>query len=180
MSFSSPDRNIQELNLRGGERVVIFGSGAGGHTLAAARVLKGSGTVYGLDTRGNMVQKLKNEVRDKHFLNVRILEARFDVLHGSTVSAMSADVVIIPDTLFAYADKAVILKEATRIMRPGGQLLVIDWAQSSGGVGPSVHSIFSEDQALELAKQVGFEFVRTFRAGDYHYALIFQKPQGIR
>lgn len=176
MNFSNPDNNIQELGLNPGEKVVIFGSGSGGHTLAAARALNGSGTIYGIEIRGQMVEKLKKEASERHHLNVRVLHGNVDRLGGTGMGPLSTDVVIIPDTLFAYQDKETMLKEADRIMKPGGRLLIVEWVASFAGAGPSPKDVCTEEAALELAKKAGFEYKRRFSAGNYHYALIFHKP----
>lgn len=176
MNFSNPDDNIRELGLNPGEKVVIFGSGSGGHTLAVARALKGSGTIYGIDVRGQMVEKLKKEAQERHHLNVRVLHGNVDHLGGTGMGVMSTDAVIIPDTLFAYQDKETMLKEADRILKPGGRLLIVEWAASYAGAGPSPKDVCSEEDALSFAKKAGFLYDRRFSAGNYHYALIFHKP----
>ncbi len=176
MNFSNPDDNIRGLGLNPGEKVVVFGSGSGGHTLAVARALKGSGTVYGIDVRGAMVEKLKKEAAERHHLNVRVQNGNVDCLGGTGMGAMSTDAVIIPDTLFAYRDKETMLKEAERIMKPGGRLLIVEWAASYAGAGPAPQDVCPEEDAFGFAKKAGFEYVRRFSAGNYHYALIFHKP----
>lgn len=175
-TFSNPDDNIRQIGLKSGDKVVVFGSGSGGHTLAAARALKGSGTIYGIDVRGQMVEKLKKEAQERHHLNIRVLHGNVDHLGGTGVGQMSTDVVIIPDTLFAYRDKETMLKEADRIMKPGGKLLIVEWSASFAGAGPAPEDVCPENVALELAKGAGFEYNRRFSAGNYHYGLIFHKP----
>lgn len=83
---------------------------------------------------------------------------------------------IIPDTLFSANNKEGVFKEADRVLAYGGKLLVIDWTASFGGAGPQPEHVFSEQEALELAKKIGFVYDRRFNAGNYHYALVFHKP----
>lgn len=176
MNFSNPDDNIREFGLNPGEKVVVFGSGSGGHTLAAARALKGSGTIYGIDVRNALIEKLKKEAAERHHLNIRVLHGNVDHLGGTGVGGMSTDAVIIPDTLFAYRDKETMLKEADRIMKPGGRLLIVEWAASYAGAGPAPQDVCPEEDALAFAEKAGFVCDRRFSAGNYHYALIFHKP----
>lgn len=176
MNFSNPDNNIRELGLHSGDKVVVFGSGSGGHTLAAARALNGSGTIYGIDNRGPLIEKLKKEASERHHLNVRVLHGIVDRLGGTGVGTFSTDAVIIPDTLFAYRNKESMLKEAARIIKPGGRLLIIEWSASHAGAGPAPKDVCPEADALDFAQKAGFEFVRRFSAGNYHYGLIFHAP----
>jgi ubiquinone/menaquinone biosynthesis C-methylase UbiE len=176
MQFSNPDDNIRELGLKPGEKVVIFGSGSGGHTLAAARALKGNGTIYGIESRAHLVEKLKKEASEHHHMNVRVIDGNVERMGGTSLSSLSTDTVIIPDTFFSHTNKEGILKEADRILKPGGRVLVVDWIASFGGAGPQPEDVFPEDKALKLAKDSGFIYDRRFSAGSYHYALIFHKP----
>jgi len=176
MQFSNPDENIRELGLHPGEKIVIFGSGAGGHTLAAARAMGSSGTIYGVDERGNMVEKLKKEVAERHMMNVRIVHGTVDHPKGTSIGTDTADVVIIPDTLFSHENKPAIVEEASRILKPGGRLLVVDWKSSYRGAGPSPEHVITEESALALAKTAKFILDKKWNAGSYHYAIRFHKP----
>ncbi len=176
MQFSNPNDNVRELGLKPGEKVVIFGSGSGGHTLAVARVLKNTGTVYGIDSRAHMVEKLKKEASEQHCMNVRIVEGNIERQGGTSIGPLSADVVIIPDTLFSHTNKEGIIKESERILKPGGRMMVVEWVASFGGAGPQPDDVFSEEASLNLAKKIGFVYDRRFSAGNYHYAVIFHKP----
>jgi len=176
MQFSNPDDNIREFGLKPGQKVVIFGSGAGGHTLAAARAMKGTGMIYGIDSRAQAVEKLKREVSERHHMNVRVVGGSVEKLGGSSMGPLTCDAVIIPDTLFSATDKMAVFKEADRILSYGGKLLVIDWISSFGGAGPQPEHVYMEPDALKDAKTAGFVYERRFSAGNYHYALIFHKP----
>lgn len=177
MQFSNPDYNVRELGLKPGEKVAIFGSGSGGHTLAAARALGGSGIILAIDERGNMVEKLKKEVGDRHHLNVRVISGNVDKIGGTGTQSGTTDDVIIPDTLFARRNKKAVLLEADRILKPGGRIMIIDWKASYKGAGPQSEHVFTEDEARKLAEDCGFVFNRKFSAGNYHYALIFHKKE---
>ena len=175
MNFSNPDYNIKEFGLAPGSKVVIFGSGAGGHTLATARALKGTGTIYGIDSRTHMIEHLKKETAERHLMNIRVQNGNFERQGGSGVGPNSCDAVIVPDSLFSAHSKEGVFKEAMNILKPGGRLLIVEWAASFRGAGPQPDAVFKEDDALKLAKDTGFEYDRRFSAGSYHYAIIFHK-----
>ncbi len=177
MQFSNPDDNIREFGVKPGQKIVIFGSGSGGHTLAVARAMKGTGTIYGIDSRSQSVEKLRKEAAERHFMNVRVVGGSVEKLGGSTMSPLSADSVIIPDTLFSASNKLGVFKEAERILNYGGRLLVVDWIASFKGAGPQPEHVVTEEMALNLAKEAGFIYEHRFSAGSYHYALIFHKPR---
>jgi ubiquinone/menaquinone biosynthesis C-methylase UbiE len=177
MQFSNPDENIREFGLKDGQKVAIFGSGSGGHTLASARAMKGTGTIYGIDSRAHSLEKLSKEVADRHFLNVRIKGGNVERVGGTGITSNSTDAVLIPDTLFSASSKTGVFKEAERILSFGGRLLVVDWIASFGGAGPQPEHVYTEEEAMKDAKTAGFIYDRRFSAGSYHYALIFHKPR---
>jgi ubiquinone/menaquinone biosynthesis C-methylase UbiE len=175
MSFTNPDKNIEQLNLSEGFSVVIFGSGAGGHSFATARALKGTGRVFAIDVRGDMLSKLKSDAMKQNLTNITPVLGNVELPQGSKQSEHSIDVVIIPNTLFAYDDKPAILKEAFRILKPEGRLLIIDWRSSFSNMGPAQKDIVSQQESMQLAKDAGFTFMQNINAGTYHYGILLTK-----
>lgn len=176
MQFSNPDDNIRELGLQSGERVAIFGSGSGGHTFAVARILKGTGSIYGIESRGPLVEKLRKEAAERHIMNIHVIDGNVDQQGGTGLGSLSVDTVIIPDTLFSHANKEEIFREAERILKTDGRMLVIDWSASFKKIGPQPEDIFPQTEAIKMAQNAGFIHDKYFSAGNYHYALIFHKP----
>ena len=60
----------------------------------------------------------------------------------------SVDAVIISDLLFHVEHKNQVLQEAHRILRAGGRILVVDWRESFGGVGPEPDHVISEGEMI--------------------------------
>ena len=175
MTFTNPDNNIEQLNLQEGNSVVIFGSGAGGHSFAVAKALKGTGQVYAVDVRQDMLSKLKSDAMKQNFTNIVPVLGNVELPSGSKQTENSIDVVVIPNTLFAYDDKQAILKEAFRILKPEGRLLIIDWRSSFSNMGPTQENIVSQQEATQLAKDAGFTFIQNISAGTYHYGIVLMK-----
>ena len=67
------------------------------------------------------------------------------------------------------------MKEALRILKPKGQLLLIDWSESFGGIGPHANQVITPDMARVLCESAGFIFDKHIKVGDHHYGMIFKK-----
>ena len=80
------------------------------------------------------------------------------------------------NTLFQVENKVNVFKEAWRVLKLDGTLVVIDWSESFGGLGPHPEAVVDEAAARALAETAGFVFERSFDAGDHHYGLAFRKP----
>ena len=175
MSFSNPDNNVKNLELEAGQRVIIFGSGSGGHTFAAARAMDNNGTVYAIDVRKELLEKLKNLAITESVKEIEIIHANIEKVGGTGLADRSIDAVIIPNTLFMYDEPKDILNEAYRIVTDGGKLMIIDWSSSFGGVGPQPENIIPQATAKEWAIESGFTHQSSFSAGNQHYGLVFTK-----
>lgn len=144
--------------------------------MAAARALRG-GRVWAIDVRAAMLSKVQSDAAAAHIDGITTKEADYQVVGGTTLGAMSLDAVIIPNTLFAAQRKRDMLKEALRILKIDGKLLIVDWKDSYGGMGPQKEHVVTEAEARALAENVGFEFIKDFPSGSQHYGLVYKKPQ---
>ena len=95
---------------------------------------------------------------------------------GTTLKEDSMDAVILSNALFQVEHQAPVVAEIKRILKPGGRLLLIDWAGSYDGIGPPEADIISEHTALELFITNGFHKMKDFRAGPHHYSIVFTLP----
>jgi len=174
-TFTNPDKNVAELHLQGTEKVVVFGSGAGGHSFALLRALQHGGTVIAVDVRADMLAKIQRDAQQLHDGRFKTKHADYQRMGGTQLMDNSVDVVVIPNTLFSAEQKEEMLAEAFRVTKQGGKLLLVDWAESFNGMGPQQEYLVSIEDARALAEQVGFSFKRDFRAGAHHYGLVCKK-----
>jgi len=75
--------------------------------------------------------------------------------------------------LFQVEDKKQVFKQADRILKQRGKILVVDW-KPNNLLEPKKGKI-SADEVKKIAKEFDFELKKEFSAGDYHYALVFEK-----
>jgi len=174
-SFTNPDNNIAQLKLRGDERVAVFGSGAGGHTFAAMRVLRGGGKVIAIDVRQDMLDRLRRDSEHLRLGTVTTKCVDYQRVGGTGMQDGSLDAVVIPNTLFAVDHKVDMLKEAYRLVRPKGLVLIVDWKDSYGGMGPQEEHVVTLEQALAYSKEAGLDVDHQFSAGAQHYGIVCRK-----
>lgn len=173
--FSDPKNNIMRLGLTDGMLVADFGTGSGHYAIAASEVVGNSGRVYAIDIQQALVKKVKNLAIAENRQNIDVLWGDIEQAHGTKLGDESVDAVIIANDLFQVEEKNNMINEARRILKPKGKVLVVDWSDSFGGIGPRAEDIVRESEARELFLGNGFEFMDSFDAGEHHYGLIFIK-----
>lgn len=185
VGFAHPKRNIGAFDIQGGMKVADFGAGSGAYVLLIAERLLGSGHVYAIDVQKDLLRRIANEAEKRGFKNVEVVWADLEAPRASKLADASIDLVLISNLLFQVPDKISILREARRIVKPRGQVAVIDWSAAAlsptsegARVGPQREDVVSKDSALALAERAGLGLVREFTAGTHHYGLILRPAAG--
>jgi arsenite methyltransferase len=109
--------------LRAGETVLDLGSGGGIDVILSAKRVGPTGTAYGLDMTDEMLALAQLNAREAGMRNVRFLKG---VMEQIPLPADSVDVVISNCVINLSTDKAAVLTEIARVLRPGGRVGVSD------------------------------------------------------
>jgi ubiquinone/menaquinone biosynthesis C-methylase UbiE len=171
-SFAGVGYYFGLANLRPGEHVVDLGSGSGMDSFIAAHKVGANGQVTGIDMTDAQLAKADRLGTEHAFRSVHFRRAFID---ATGMPDRCCDVVISNGVINLSPDKAAVFREAARLLRSGGRLVLADivtgvplpetvscdatfWAACIGGA-------MQRDAYVEVIEDAGFT-VTAMKAND--------------
>ncbi len=172
LRWNNPKEIVAAVGIAPGARVAEIGCGNGWFTFELERAVRPRGMVYALDTQTAMLQILETHRQNyERILMLPCGENGFDLDDGEVDAVFHANV------LHECSDAISHLREANRVLKSGGRLIVIEWKPGRGEdqPGPRADYRLAPQQTREFAMEAGFEVDDTRDIGPYHYAVLASK-----
>ena len=170
-------------SLKEGDVVLDLGSGAGFDAFLAAAIVGPAGKVIGVDMTPEMVEKANANVVKGGFQNV---EFRLGEIENLPVSNDEMDVIISNCVINLSPDKGKVFKEAFRVLKPGGGLMVSDLVllkplpeiirQSVEAYVGCIAGAVMKDEYLAAITEAGFRDLKVLGEDVYPVELAVNDP----
>lgn len=173
--FVEPKQVIRELAVGVGDVVADFGAGSGYFSFEFARAVGSDGKVYALDVLPSALEAITSRAKTLGLSNIVAQRVNLERPNGSGLGTGSIDWVIVKDVLMQNKDKAVILREVDRILKPDGRAIIIEWHPNESTVGPEKELRIDPEALRTLVAEAGLSVIEEPAVGGFHYAFVVKK-----
>ena len=168
-AYQKPHEVMEALAVKEGEVIADIGAGSGYFTLRLARHVGDTGRVYAVDVNPDMLRHLNGKIRDLKVLNVSTILAPPD----DPLLPQPVDRFLIVDVWHHIEDQAGYLALMKKQLKPGGQVVMIDFHKKDLPVGPPADMKISREDLLKQMEGAGFKLAKEHTFLPYQYFLVF-------
>jgi arsenite methyltransferase len=170
-SYQKPHEVLRALDLKEGEVVADVGAGSGYFSFRFCHHVGETGRVYAVDVNPDMIVHINRKIRDLGVKNlITILATPDDPL----LLDSSVDRFFICDTWHHIENQAQYLKVLKRMLKPGGQIIMIDFHKRELPVGPPLEMKIAREDLVSQMESADFQLARELTFLPYQYFLIFK------
>lgn len=171
-TWNDPQEIVAAAQIRPGARIAEIGCGTGWFSFELERATRPRGMVYALDKFPPMLQILETKRQNyERILTLPCGENDFELDDGEV------DVVFHANVLHECENPELHLKEAFRVLKNGGRIVVIEWlwADEESQPGPPNTRRIEPQTTKDLLAGAGFAVQSYEDVGPYHYVVVAQK-----
>jgi ubiquinone/menaquinone biosynthesis C-methylase UbiE len=171
-----PYRALKHAGLKTDMYYADLGAGTLGHfVFPAAEIVGPQGRVYGVDILKEVIDALQGKARMISMPNVFPVWGDMERLGGVRIESGTMDLVSFIGVSEHLIKSPLALKEAYRLLKPYGRLLVIDWSPGKGSVVVKNQDRIDPEQVKYKVLEHSFRLVDVFEAGLQHWGLVFER-----
>jgi ubiquinone/menaquinone biosynthesis C-methylase UbiE len=149
------------------QTVADVGAGTGYFSLPLADAVGLQGKVYAVDAQNEMLALLRHKLEEAAIPNVELIHAE---AVNTGLAAGSCDLFFAANVWHEFEDRAAVLMEATRVLKVGGQIAILDWrTDAPPEPGPPVAHRLHSSNAVDALRSQGFQKIAVARVGLYSW-----------
>lgn len=166
--WEDPERILGLVETRPSFAAADLGCGSGFFTLPLAEKVK---KVYAIDVQKEMLAIIEQKIRKQKIRNIELVLSEGNKI---PLENESIELLISVNTLHEFDERARMVREMHRVLKPNGEALIVDFKKESTGFGPPVAIRVSKEEAVSLFERNDFNTLKTVDL-PFHYALVFSK-----
>jgi ubiquinone/menaquinone biosynthesis C-methylase UbiE len=171
------DSLIDKVISSNNQKVADLGCGNFGYfVFPLAKKIGNHGKIYAVDVVKENLEAIKKAAKLEGLDQIETVWSDLEVYGGAEkIKDNSLDVVFLITILYQSKKYIDIIKEACRMLKPGGKMLIVDWKK--GGETFKIQEVDKELLKKEIKNMNNspLEIKEDFSAGEHHYGLLLSK-----
>ena len=163
---------LQRAGVQAGEIILDWGCGAGFFAVPAARLVGKSGRVVAVDVQPEMVAATHKAAEEAGLANIKVMTAEDYELPAGLADF---DWVVLAYVLHEVHEPLRLIELAQKTLRPDGRLLIVEWPQEIGPVGPPADERLSPADLAAWYEPLGLQREAFWEASPEYYALVLRR-----
>jgi ubiquinone/menaquinone biosynthesis C-methylase UbiE len=169
-AYQKPQEVMTALAIKPGEVIADIGAGSGYFTFRLAQHVGDKGKIYAVDVSPDMILHINRRIRDLNVGNVvTVLSDPDDPL----LPDRSIDRFFFSESWHHIENQTIYLALMKRMLKPGGQVVMIDFQKKDLPVGPPLQMKIAKEDLIKQMQSHGFRLQKEHTFLRYQYFLIF-------
>ena len=167
---------LRKIKVEEGQKLAELGCGNFGFFVWPLAHLTGRrGQVYAVDILKSTLDEIRRQALKENLPQVKTIWSNLEIFKATAIETSSLDDALLVNVLYQSEKKIEIIREAVRLLKRGGRLLIVEWENTDSPLGPALEKRVKLDSIKNAAPKLGLDISEEFKAGPYHYGLILTK-----
>ena len=169
-AYQKPHEVLTALAIKPGEVIADIGAGSGYFTFRLAHHVGDKGKVYAVDVSPDMILHLNRRIRELKAMNVSSILADPD---DPLLPEMWVNRFFFTNSWHHLENQAKYLSLIKKILKPGGEVIMIDFHKKELPVGPPMQMKIAREDVIKEMEANGFRLAKEHTFLPYQYFLMF-------
>ena len=167
---------LGKLGVEERQEVAELGCGNNGlFIFSLARLVGKEGRVYAIDILKSSLEEIKKEATNRNMPQITTIWSNLEIFKATKIENGKIDRALLVNVLHQSDKRPEIIREAIRMLKRKGRLLIIEWKSEDLPLGPRPERRVKIEALKAAAPKLGLDLTEEFDAGPFHYGLIFIK-----
>ncbi len=140
-----------------------------------AKLVGRSGRVYAVDILRGTLEEIKKRALKDNLPQIIPIWSNLEVFKATNIETSSLDSALLVNVLHQSDKRIEIIREAVRLLKRNGKLLIVEWNNAPSPLGPEPDKRVKLEALKSAASKLGLDIKEEFGAGPYHYGIVLIK-----
>jgi len=168
-----PEEILKQIEIRDNMIMADFGCGHGHFSIPLAKMAP-QGKVHAFDIIKEALEVVNSQAKLEKVSNIETVYVNLEIPGSSKLDDQSVDLVLLRNILFQSEKKEEIIKEADRILKIEGKMVLIEWI-AGASLAPKEGWLISKEEAQKLVERQGWTLDVELEIDNQHYGMVFKK-----